>query len=257
MKALLRSRPERSLKPKTAAVQPRRIVLVEDHPVVSSGLSALIDHEQDLRVCGIAQSCASAIDLMEALHPDLIISEISLKGRNGLELLKEIKARCAKQRVLIFSMQEESLYTPRALRAGASGYVMKEEAFETLLTAIRKVLDGDIYLSERMEKEMIRRLSWPRLGAALDPLECLSDRELEVFRMIGQVKSTSQIAAELHLSIKTVSSHRANLRKKLNLKKSRELLEHALSRTAGGMKNNSIALSFGCMRPVCPRPPLQ
>jgi DNA-binding NarL/FixJ family response regulator len=198
MARLLTRKPAIPLKPKTRAIQPKNIALVGDQPVVSSGLSAWINHEQDLRVCGIASDGAAAIEMMEALNPDLIISDIGLQGRDGLELLKAIKDRRRRQRLLILSAHDESLYAPRALRAGASGYVMRHESMETLLTAIRKVLDGGIYLSEPMGKKMIQRL-FDKSTPVLDPLEPLSDRELAVFRMIGQVKSTREIATELQL----------------------------------------------------------
>jgi DNA-binding NarL/FixJ family response regulator len=229
MASLLRTKPTTPLNPHAITVQPNRIGLVEDQPVVSSGLSAWINQEQDLQVCGIAQNYASALEMMEALNPDLIISDIGLSGRDGLELLKAIKIRRRQQRVLILSAQDESLYAPRALRAGASGYVMRHASMETLLTAIHKVLGGEIYLSEAMGKRMIQRL-FDKPTPALDLLEPLSDRELAVFRMIGQVKSTREIATELQLSIKTVEAHRAHLRKKLHLTNGRELLRHALSR---------------------------
>ncbi|MHC1767304.1 MAG: response regulator [Verrucomicrobiia bacterium] len=219
---------DKTPKQQTNKVAIHRILLVEDHPVVSSGLSALINFEVDLQVCGIAQDYASAIAMMTALNPDLIISDISLRGPNGLELLRDIKARCPKQRVLVLSMHDESVYGPRALGAGASGYVMKQEACETLLMAIHRVLDGEVYLSASMEKQMMRRLVQPQF--VLDPAGCLTDRELKVLGLIGQAKTTREIAEELHLSVKTIGSHRDHIKQKLNLKGGRELLQHALRR---------------------------
>lgn len=223
---------DKTPKQQTNQVAIHRILLVEDHPVVSSGLSALINFELDLQVCGIAQDSASAIEMMAALNPDLIISDISLRGPNGLELLRDIKARCPRQRVLILSMHDELIYAPGALRAGASGYVMKQEACETLLMAIHKVLQGEIYLSAFMEKKMMRRLLKPQI--ALDPLESLSARELEVLQLISQAKTTREIAEELHVSMKTIGTHREHIRQKLNLKNGRELLQHALDRQQHG-----------------------
>src|SRR5512140_2192332 len=186
MASLLKKKPANSFKPPTTAVQLTSILLVEDHPIASSGLAALINSEPGLRVCGIAQDYPSAIQMIGALLPDLIISDLTLPGQDGLELLKDVKSRCPDQRVLMLSMHDESLYASRALLAGASGYIMKQEATETVLTAIRTVLKGEVYLSAPMQKEMLRRLSRRQSSPALDPCETLSDRELEVFRRLGQ-----------------------------------------------------------------------
>lgn len=202
--------------------------MIEDHVIVSQGLSSLISNQMGLRICGIAQDYASAIAMTASLDPDLIISEIALNDCDGLELIKDIKAHRPKQRVLILSVQEESLYAPRALRAGALGYVMKHEAIETLLAAIHRVLDGEVYLSPFMEKQMMQRLFKHKPNPLLDPLECLSNRELAVLRLIGQAKTTREIATELQLSAKTIDSHRHNVRKKLELKEGRDLVWHAL-----------------------------
>ena len=206
----------------------RSILLVDDHPIVRQGLSELIDHEQDLTVCGVAEDIHKALDQVGTLNPDLVMVDISLKGSNGLELLKNIKVRYPKQAVLMLSMHDESLYAVRALRAGAAGYVMKQEATEKVLTAIRHVLNGEIYLSERMEKKMMHQLVGGRAARTGSPLEDLSDRELEVFNLIGQGHGTRQIAEELHLSIKTIESHRAHIKEKLNLKNATELVQHAI-----------------------------
>jgi DNA-binding NarL/FixJ family response regulator len=229
----LQKRPPNSFIPPTAAVQVSRILLVDDHPIVTAGLAALIAYEHDLRVCGIAQDYASTIEMMEAFRPDLIIADVCLQGHDGLELLKEIKSRCPKQRVLMLSMHDESVYAPRALRSGASGYVMKQEAMETVLTAIRRVLEGDVYLSAPMQKEMLRRLLRGECAPAQDPFEALSDRELEVFRRIGQAQTPREIAAQLHLSIKTIETHCGHLMKKLHLTQRRDLLSCALAGQPG------------------------
>jgi DNA-binding NarL/FixJ family response regulator len=204
------------------------VFLVDDHPIVRQGLAELIDHEKNLGVCGTAEDIHKALDQISALSPDLVIVDISLKGSNGIELLKNIKVRYPRQAVLMLSMHDESLYAVRALRAGASGYIMKQEATEKVLTAIRKVLNGEIYLSERMEKKMIHQLVGGRAARTGSPLEDLSDRELEVFNLIGQGHGTRQIAEELHLSIKTIESHRAHIKEKLNLKNATELVQHAI-----------------------------
>jgi DNA-binding NarL/FixJ family response regulator len=205
-----------------------RILLVDDHPIVRQGLSELINNEKDLVMSGTAEDLNKALEAIETLKPDLVIVDISLKGSNGIELLKNIKVRYPKMLVLMLSMHDESLYAVRALRAGASGYIMKQEATEKVLTAIRRVLNGEIYLSEKMEKKMMQQLVGGRAARSGSPIEDLSDRELEVFNLIGQGHGTRQIAEELHLSIKTIESHRAHIKEKLNLKNATELVQYAI-----------------------------
>ncbi len=214
----------------TPPARPRkaRILLVEDHPIVSRALADLINHEQDMEVCGMADHHASALEQTAALNPDLVLLDITLQGRGGLELLKDIKARYAKQLVLILSMHDEGLYAARAIRAGASGYIMKQEATDQLLEAIRRVLQGEIHLSQRMEKRMMQRFAQSHTHSSLDPLEALTDRELEIFRLIGQGKGTNEIARLLCLSVKTIESHRAHIKDKLGLKSASELVQHAI-----------------------------
>lgn len=206
----------------------RSVLLVDDHPIVRQGLAQLINHEKDLCVCGMADDGHKALELIGTLSPDLVIVDISLKDSNGIELLKNIKIRHPRQAVLMLSMHDESLYAVRALRAGAAGYVMKQEATEKVITAIRQVLNGEIYLSARMEKKMMQQLVGGRVVRTGSPLEDLSDRELEVFNLIGQGQGTRQIAEALHLSIKTIESHRAHIKEKLNLKNATELVQHAI-----------------------------
>ena len=203
-------------------------MLVDDHPIVRQGMAELIDAEKDLGVCGTAESMNAALEQTAALKPDLVVVDISLKGSNGIELLKNIKVRYPKMKVLMLSMHDEGLYAIRALRAGASGYIMKQEATEKVIEAARKVLNGEIYLSDKMEKKMMQQLVGGRAMRTGSPLEDLSDRELEVFNLIGQGKGTRQIAEELHLSIKTVESHRAHIKEKLGLKSATELVQHAI-----------------------------
>src|SRR5688500_12116434 len=205
-----------------------RILLVDDHPIVRQGLAEMIDQQRDLQVCGTAEDVHKALEVLEKLRPDLVIADISLKGSNGIELLKNIKVRYPRTLVLVLSMHDESLYAVRALRAGAAGYIMKQEATEKVLTAIRQVLSGEIYLSERMEKKMMHQLVGGRSARTGSPIEDLSDRELEVFGLIGQGHGTRQIAEELHLSIKTIESHRAHINEKLNLRNATELVQHAI-----------------------------
>ena len=205
-----------------------RILLVDDHPIVRQGLAEMIDQERDLQVCGTAEDVHKALDALEKVKPDLVIADISLKGSNGIELLKNIKVRYPRTLVLVLSMHDESLYAVRALRAGAAGYIMKQEATEKVLRAIRQVLTGEIYLSEKMEKKMMHQLVGGRTARTGSPIEDLSDRELEVFGLIGQGHGTRQIAEELHLSIKTIESHRAHIKEKLNLRTATELVQHAI-----------------------------
>jgi DNA-binding NarL/FixJ family response regulator len=206
----------------------RRILLVDDHPIVREGLTEMINHEDDLTVCGTAEEMNQALDQIEKLKPDLVVLDISLKGSNGIEVLKNIKVRYPKLLVLVLSMHDETLYALRALRAGAAGYIMKQEPAERVVSAIRQVLTGEISLSENMEKKMMKQLVGGRAARTGSPLEDLSDRELEVFRLIGKGYSTRQIAEELHLSIKTIESHRAHIKEKLNLKNAMELVQHAI-----------------------------
>jgi len=205
-----------------------KILLVDDHPIVRQGLAEMIDQNPDLMVCGTAEDVHKALDAIEKYSPDLVIADISLKGSNGIELLKNIKVRYPRTMVLVLSMHDESLYAVRALRAGAAGYIMKQEATEKVLTAIRQVISGEIYLSERMEKKMMHQLVGGRIARTGSPIEDLSDRELEVFCLIGQGHGTRQIAEELHLSIKTIESHRAHIKEKLSLRNATELVQHAI-----------------------------
>ncbi len=205
-----------------------RILLVDDHPIVRQGLAEMLNHERDLEVCGTAEDVLQALEAIDKLHPDLVIADISLRGSNGIELLKAIKLRFPTTLVLVLSMHDESLYAVRALRAGAAGYIMKQEATERVLVALRQVLAGEVYLSERMEKKMMHQLVGGRAARTGSPIEDLSDRELEIFGLIGQGHGTRKIAEELHLSIKTIESHRAHIKEKLNLQNATELVQHAI-----------------------------
>lgn len=213
----------------TTSRSKRSIILVDDHPIVRQGLAELINHEKDVFVSGTAENLHEALEKIGSLKPDLVVADISLKGGNdGIELLKNIKARYPKILVLMLSMHDESLYAVRALRAGAAGYIMKQEATEKVLTAIHQVLKGEIYLSQPMEKKLMQQLVGGGGVRTGSPIEDLSDRELQIFSLIGQGRSTRQIAEELHLSIKTVETHRAHIKEKLNLKSATELVQHAV-----------------------------
>jgi len=194
-----------------------RVFVVDDHPIVRQGLSQLINREPDLMVCGEAEDARTALDAIAPSKPDILIVDVSLDGPDGIELLKTIRARDAKLPVLMLSMHDESLYAERALRAGANGYIMKQEATERVLIAIRQILCGEVYVSDSMAQKMMHQYIG-RGGARRSMMEELTDRELEVFRLIGQGHGTRQIAEELHLSVKTVESYYAHIKEKLSLK---------------------------------------
>lgn len=212
-----------------------RIFIVDDHTMFREGLRQLIDREPDLTVCGDAAGADEALRSIGELKPDLAIVDLSLSGGTGIELIKALKNKHGDLPILVVSMHEESLYAERALHAGANGYVMKQEPAKTVKAAIRKVLGGDIHLSEKMATSMLGKLM--RGGQAeppASPIEKLSDRELEVFRMLGQGKMTRHIAEELGLTIATINSFRNRIKEKLGLKNSAELVLHAIQWTREG-----------------------
>lgn len=215
---------------KDAASQKQKckIFIVDDHPIVRKGLTQLINQENDLTVCGEADSAYSALEALKKIKPDLAIIDISLQGVDGIELMKTMKTRYNGLPVLVVSIHDESIFAERALRAGARGYIMKQEAIEKIMEAIRKVLKGDLYISERVSENIVKRFIDGKAEISSSPVEVLSDRELEVFQLIGQGYGTSQIAGELHLSVKTVESYRANIKEKLKLKNAAELMKHAV-----------------------------
>ena len=205
-----------------------RIFLVDDHPVTREGVRVLIDQEPDLVVCGQADSAPAALQLIQRLKPDLAVVDITLKTTSGIELMKNVKALLPDLPVLIMSMHDESLYAERALRAGAKGYVMKHEASDRILTAIRSVIAGDLYLSEKMKEKMLHRLVRSRKNEVVFTIDTLSDREMEVFQLIGNGFGTRQIAEKLNLSVKTIDSYREHLKLKLRLEKGSDLVRHAI-----------------------------
>lgn len=206
----------------------RAVFVIDDHPIVREGLAQLINREPDLMVCGQAEDAYGAVKAMENLKPDVAVADISLKGADGIELIKNLKMRLPVLPVLVLSIHDESLYAPRALRAGARGYIMKQEATENVLVALRRVLSGEIYLSERMANKMLQQLVGTGSTTARFSVDRLSDRELEVFRLIGQGHSTRRIAEELRLSIKTVESYREHIKEKMTLDDASELVQHAI-----------------------------
>src|SRR6202162_4392306 len=215
----------------TVSAKKCRVLLVDDHPIVRQGLALLIDREPDLSVCGEAESAHSAFHAIATLLPDLVVLDISLSGPDGLDVLKEIRMKTTDLPVLILSMHDESIYAERTMRAGANGYIMKQEATEKVLVAIRRILQGDVYLSDRLTNTMLQQYVHGASQAKKSPLVTLSDRELEVFRLIGEGHGTRQIADELHLSVKTIESHQAHIKEKLALRNARELVQHAIEWT--------------------------
>jgi DNA-binding NarL/FixJ family response regulator len=204
-----------------------RVLLVDDHPILRKGLAQMINQEVDLMVCGEAEDASKAFDAFANLQPDVALVDISLKRGNGIELIKNVKARYPDLPILVLSMHDEALYAERALRAGSLGYIMKEEATEQVLAGLRRVLAGEIFLSERMKSRMLQQLANGRGKVVVSPIEQLTDRELQVFRLIGEGRSTRQIAGELHLSVRTVEAYREYIKDKLSLKNSTELVQHA------------------------------
>jgi DNA-binding NarL/FixJ family response regulator len=206
---------------------PARVLIIDDHPLVRAGLAQMLRLEEDLEICGEAEDAKSGLSAIESLNPDIVILDISLRGVSGLDLLKDLRAREIEVPVLVLSMHEESLYAERVLRAGARGFLMKQAAPETVLEAIHCVLSGEIHLSDEMKAKALRRFARGVPDCAVPSVNSLSDRELEVFTLIGRGQSTRQIAETLHLSIKTVEAHRERIKQKLDLASATELLQHA------------------------------
>ncbi len=205
-----------------------RILLIDDHPIMRHGLAQLIRMEPELEVCGEAGSAAAGLAALEKLKPDLVIVDLTLPDKHGLELLKDIQAMRPGQRCIVLSMHDESLYAERALRAGARGYVMKETAAENLITAIQRVLGGSIYISETMASRMLEQVSGQRGKTGSTGVSQLSDRELEVLEMIGLGTPTKLIAEKLSISSRTVEAHRAHIKEKLAITDGAALVRYAV-----------------------------
>lgn len=211
----------------TLSTQIARVLIVDDHPVVRRGLAELIGDEPDLEVCGEASDAPDALRQVEMKHPDVVVVDISLQAGNGIELIQQIKERDERIKTLVSSMHDESLFAERALRAGAMGYINKQEPTERVIDAIHEVLGGQVYLSARMANRLLQSVVG---GETLeqDPIGSLSNRELEVFELIGQGLTTKKIAGRLHLSPKTIETHREKIKTKLNLNNSTELSRRAV-----------------------------
>lgn len=210
------------------AAAKKRVLVVDDHPFMRSGLAQLIDKQPDLQVCGEAGNPAEAQKELARTKPDLVLTDMTMPGRSGLEFIKDMVAADPNLAILVISMHDEVIYAERALRAGARGYMMKEAGGENLLTAIRQILRGEIYVSPRMSARILANVSGRKPRGSESPIEKLSDREFEVFRLIGQGKNTRDIAEQLHLSPKTVDVHRSHIRDKLQLTDATALVRHAV-----------------------------
>jgi DNA-binding NarL/FixJ family response regulator len=205
-----------------------RILIVEDHPLFREGLCQMINRDPALAVCGQVSDAAAALRAVNELEPDLVLVDITLEGGNGIDLIKNLKAKHEDLPILVISMHDESLYAERALRAGALGYLMKNEPARTVKAAIFKVLGGDIFLSPKMSGSVLAKLMRGKPEVPVSPIDLLSDRELQVFQMIGEGKPTRLIAEELELTIPTVHSFRNRIKEKLQLKHSTEMMLHAM-----------------------------
>lgn len=205
-----------------------KVFIVDDHPLVRQGLAQIIGSQEDLEVCGEAEDSSSAMRGIDNTNPDVVIVDISLQGNNGLELIKNLKAIYEKLPILVFSMHDEGIYAQRALRAGAKAYVMKKESSDKIVEAIRKILKGEIYVSPRVADQVLHQIVNGPSNTSASPVDRLTDRELEVVQLIGRGLSTREIAESLHLSVKTIESHRAHVKEKLNLRNATELVQFSV-----------------------------
>ena len=205
-----------------------RIFLVDDHPLLLQGISQLINIEPDMQVIGSTGDWTAALKKIPEVKPDVLILDITLAGANGIEVLKNLRVHFPDLKVLMLSMHDENLYALRAIKAGAQGYIMKASATEEVVSAIRQVLGNQVYLSPKMARQTMMSLVGRRKEGAISPLEDLSDRELEVFQMVGDGMTTRQIAEKLHLSVKTIETHKSHIKEKLHLETATQLAQHAI-----------------------------
>jgi DNA-binding NarL/FixJ family response regulator len=206
-----------------------RILLVEDHPLVREGLRRVIENEPDMMICGEVETASAARSAVRDLKPDVMVTDISLKEGDGMELVRDVRAQQPDLRILVLSMHDEKIYAQRVLSAGADGYLMKQAPGEQFLLSLRAVLEGRVYVSDSLGSAMIQQLVANRKAGAASPIERLSDRELQVLRMLGSGLNTRQMAQSLHLSAKTVESHRQSVKRKLGLQTGAQLLRYAIN----------------------------
>ncbi len=209
--------------------RPRRVLLVDDPPIVRQGLRHLMENEADLVVCGEAETLQDARSAVIEMRPDVVVTDISLRGGDGFDLVRDLRARHHDLAILVLSMHDEAIYAERMLSAGANGYIMKQASGDQFLLSLRRVLDGNIYVSEAVGSSMIRKRAAGGPQRSLNPIDSLSNRELQVLDMIGQGMSTRETALALHLSIKTIESHRHRIKRKLSLETGTQLLRYAVS----------------------------
>ena len=209
-----------------------KVLVVDDHPIVRQGIRMLVNQESDMAVCGEAESAPEALQVLQETEPDVAVVDLALKESSGLDLIKDIRIRRPNVLILVLSMRDESFYAERTLRAGAKGYLTKEEGTDKVIEGIRQILDGQYYLSERIEAKMISRIAGgtPQETPSVDSL---TDRELQIYEMIGQGMPTREIAKRLHLSVKTIDSHREHIKDKLQVDSAAELLKHAIQWVQG------------------------
>jgi len=225
--------PARGAPGEASAASRRRVLIVDDHPIVRQGLKRLIDQEPDLCVCGEADNARDAKIAIRELSPDVVIVDISLKQGDGIEIVKDARAHYSSLPILVLSMHDETIYAERLLAAGANGYIMKQAASDQFLTALRRVLSGAIYVSEAVGRSMIQKFASGGSYVSANPIDQLSNRELQILQMIGRGSSTREAAEALNLSIKTIESHRQRIKRKLNLATGSQLVQYAVNWFAG------------------------
>jgi len=225
--------------PANGGKRKRRVLIVDDHPIVRQGLRRVMENEEDLVVCGEAESARDARTAIKELHPDVVIADISLKQGDGIELVRDVRAHHPTLPILVLSMHDETIYAERMLSAGANGYIMKQAASDQFLASVRRVLDGGIYVSEAVGTNMIQKFAAGGAYISANPIDRLSNRELQILHMIGKGMSTRETAQSLNLSIKTIESHRQRIKRKLNLATGTQLVQYAVNwftgREAGGV----------------------
>ena len=218
----------RAPSPPPAAPTRRRLLLVDDHLFMRAGLAQLIERQPDLLVCGEAGSPAEAMRELARTAADLVLTDLTMPGRSGVEFIKDLRAERPRLAILVVSMHDETIYAERVLRAGAQGYIMKEAGGDSLLAAIRMVLAGQVYVSPRMSAQILGGLAGRRPRGSNSPIETLSDREFEIFKLIGRGQGTKEMAGQLHISPKTVDVHRARIKEKLDVPDLPALIRHAV-----------------------------
>lgn len=211
----------------------KKIYIVDDHPLMRKGMAMTLDNSVEFSVCGQSESAEEALSEIPSLKPDACVVDISLPGMNGIELVKNLLAQLPDMKILVVSRHDEELYAERAIRAGAKGYVMKLEAGDVLVTAVRQIMNGGIYLSDKIGSQLIMKIASGQ-STGDNPLEILSDRELEVFELTGKGESTKEIAQRLHVSVKTIDTYRARIKEKMQLKTANELMRRAVQWVEGG-----------------------